>query len=110
LLTTLLAGIAGCDVEPPVGGLDGPDRPLDWTLEPLFEVGGVAAAEWATFGDIAQVLFDETGRLHVLDASAKLVTIVDVDGSFVGTVGGAGDGPGDVGRLMAPGAAVTPGG
>jgi hypothetical protein len=56
----------------------------------------VAAAEWAAFGDIAQVLFDEAGRLHVLDASAKLVTVVDVDGSFVGTVGGPGDGPGEL--------------
>lgn len=110
MLTTLLAGIAGRDVEPPVGGLDGPDRRLGWTMEPLFEIGGVAAAEWAAFGDIAQVWFDEAGRPHVLDASAKLVTIVDVDGSFVGTVGGPEDCPVDVGRLMAPGAAVTPGG
>ena len=42
------------------------------------------------------MLFDEVGRLHVLDASAKLVTVIDVDGSFMGTVGGPGDGPGEL--------------
>jgi hypothetical protein len=65
-------------------------------VEPLYEVGGVSARAWAAFGAVAQVVFDDAGRLYVLDTSAKNVTVVSVDGSFVGTVGGPGDGPGEL--------------
>ena len=80
----------------PHDALEGPDRPLDWTVEAIYQVGGVSAPTWAAFGDIGQVVFDDAARLYVLDTSAKTVTVVDVDGSLVGTVGGPGDGPGEL--------------
>lgn len=86
--------LAGCNDTSPPDGLQGPDRPLGWSVEPLFEVGGVTAPAWATFGEIAQLSFDDSGRLYLLDASARQVTVIDAEGSFAGTVGVPGDGPG----------------
>lgn len=65
-------------------------------MEAAYQVGGVSAPAWAAFGDIAQVVFDEAGRLYVLDSSTKSVTIVSPDGALAGTVGGPGDGPGEL--------------
>ena len=65
-------------------------------MEAIYQVGGVSAPAWAAFGDVAQVVFDQTGRLYVLDRSAKSVTIVSPDGTFSRTVGGPGDGPGEL--------------
>ena len=86
-------------------GLDGPDRPLAWTPEHVYAVGGFDAPDWATFGTVEAVAFDGAGNLHILDRQTARVTVVSPQGQFLHTVGGLGDGPGEIGNAM--GLAVT---
>lgn len=88
-----------------MGGLDGPDRALDWTPDEVYAVGGFDAPDWATFGTVESVAFDGAGNLHILDAQTARVTVVSPTGEFLHTVGGLGDGPGEIGNAM--GLAVT---
>jgi hypothetical protein len=110
---SLIASLAACGGSADGGpasasGLDSPDRALAIQSEPVHAVGGMNAPEWATFGEIAAVRFDDDGRLYILDAQARVISVVGTDGEPVGTVGSAGEGPGELGWPMS--FVVTPGG
>ncbi len=72
------------------------DAPLGWTVDPVFTVGGAEAPDWAAFGEATAVAFDDAGRLHVLDGQARRVVVVEPSGGSGGTVGGPGEGPGEL--------------
>lgn len=99
VLAALALLLAGCGGERPTGGgsgdLDGPDVPLGWTTEPVFTLGGVEAPEWAAFGDVRGVGYDQDGNLHILDGEARRVVVVAPDGTLLRTVGREGEGPGE---------------
>lgn len=77
-------------------GLEGPDRTLALQAEPLYEVGGFDAPDWATFGDVGRVAFDADGYLYLLDTQVDQVTLVSPEGEFVRTIGSSGEGPGEI--------------
>lgn len=108
LLSTLFLAACGGDAggDPGAGGLAGPDRSLDWEAAPVYTVGGLQAPDWAAFGSVAQVEFDADGYLYIRDGQTDMVTVVDPDGGYVGTVGQVGEGPGEIRQAF--GMAVTP--
>jgi hypothetical protein len=81
-------------------GLDGPDRALDWQPETVYTVGGFDAPDWATFGRVAHVGFDQDENLYLFDDQTAQVTVVSPSGEFLRVIGRRGDGPGEVGRPM----------
>ncbi len=104
LLSMLWAGACGgadSAPGPPTAGLDAPDRPLQWAPQELYSVGGFDAPEWATFGSVADIVFDSEGTLYILDSQAKTITRVSPTGEFAGTVAGPGEGPGELNNPMA---------
>ena len=98
----LIAGIA-----PLAGGVGTPaaaqelvelpaeDRSLDPGFEDVFRVGGITGEPWEQFGSIQDAAFDRAGNLYLLDSDGLEVVVVDGEGSFVRTIGRAGDGPGE---------------
>lgn len=72
------------------------DRPLASDFEEVYRVGTLDGAEWEIFGDIAGTAFDGDGNLYVLDRQASQVTVVTPEGTLLRTVGGPGDGPGEL--------------
>lgn len=94
LVACLVVGCDSGDATP--GGLAGPDRPLAWSVEPVYELGGASAPDWAAFGGVVGVAFDDEARLYILDADARRITVVDPDGNLARTIGGPGDGPGEL--------------
>lgn len=109
LLFSALLTAAACGGEAGTAGapegLDAPDRPLDWSPEHVYAVGGFDAEDWATFGQVSRVAFDDEGYLYVLDGQASSITRVSPTGEFAGTVAGPGEGPGELNNPM--GMAVT---
>lgn len=98
LCATLLHGCGG-DAPDSAGGdtgLDAPDRTLELTPEPVYEVGGFESPDWAAFGSIVSTAFDGRGHLFVLDGQANTVTEIDPAGAFVRTIGRPGEGPGEL--------------
>ncbi|MYI06914.1 MAG: 6-bladed beta-propeller, partial [Gemmatimonadetes bacterium] len=71
------------------------DRRLEAGFEEVFRVGGIDGDIWEQFGRIQDVAFDGAGNLYLLDIVALTVVVVDREGSFVRTIGRAGDGPGE---------------
>jgi hypothetical protein len=69
---------------------------LDWTLEEVYAVGGVGAADDAAIGDVGAVAFGRDGRLYVIDGDAGHVVVFDATGRVVGTLGQPGEGPGSL--------------
>lgn len=89
-------------------GLDSPDRTLALATTPVYMIGGLDAPEWATFGELAAVRFDDAGNLYVLDRQARVISVVSPEGELVRTVGSPGEGPGELGGPLSM--LVTPGG
>ena len=83
-----------------VGTLAGPDVMLRALTEEVYAVGSVDGDDWDTFGDVRSVHFDDQSNLHILDAQADQVLVVGLDGALVRTVGGPGDGPGELGGVL----------
>lgn len=73
------------------------DRPLAADFSEVYRVGGLAAPEWAQFSGRGPVGFDGSGNLYILDFGAPQVVVIDTLGRLVGTVGRAGEGPGEFG-------------
>ncbi len=82
-------------------GLDAPDHTITPTPTPVFTVGGFDAPDWAAFGAIGQVAFDDRGHLYILDSQTNIVTEVDATGAFVRTIGRPGQGPGELSNAFA---------
>lgn len=107
----LLAGTAACGGGADAGsvveradsaGIDvvlnrGPDRPLDWRLEPVFTVGGAEEGPEAFFRvSDATVAAGPGGELYVLDAGTQTIHVFDTDGAFLRDFGREGGGPGEL--------------
>jgi hypothetical protein len=76
--------------------LSADDRPLATDFGEVFRIGSLDGEEWETFGEIAGTAFDAAGNLYVFDRQASRITVVDGEGRLVRTVGGPGDGPGEL--------------
>jgi hypothetical protein len=71
------------------------DRRLGADFQEVFRIGSFDGDLWETFGEVAGVAFDDQGQLYVLDRQASTITVVDPNGTFVRTIGRAGEGPGE---------------
>lgn len=104
-LATVVAGCGdagpGASAPSDPESLAAPDRILEWAPEMVFSVGGLDAPDWATFGRVGSVAFDDAGALYIFDRQTSLVTVVSPDGEFLRTVGRQGGGPGEVSEAMA---------
>jgi hypothetical protein len=77
----------------------GPDRPLDWTFDRLFTIGGKDTGEESFYAlSPGYVGADAAGNLYVLDRSAHRVVVFDSTGTALATLGRAGGGPGEIQR------------
>ena len=90
-----LAATAGPLVAQEVIELPAEDRFLSADFEELYRIGSLMGDEWDTFGQIADVDFDGTGKLYVLDGLAAKITVVDREGNPVRQFGRVGEGPGE---------------
>lgn len=73
------------------------DRVLDSTFEEVYRIGSFGGEEWETFGDVADMAFDQAGNLYVVDGQALRIVVVDREGALVRAFGDAGEGPGEFG-------------
>lgn len=99
----MLVGLAACGSAGDAGsgggsGLEGPDQPLAFDRQVLYEVGGAEAEGWAAFGDIDDVGFDAAGNLYVLDSQASQIHVLSQDGTLLRSMGTPGQGPGELGQ------------
>lgn len=75
----------------------GTDRPLEWRFEREAALGGEPEGpESFTSVSSSTVDVDDSGRLHVLDADAFRVVVYDSTLSVERTLGGEGEGPGEL--------------
>lgn len=89
------AGVA--IVANPSEPLWGPDE--RWSvIEDLVIVPDEARPE-TLFGYVADLAVDAQGRIHVLDQQAQAVRTFGPDGTPSGSIGGPGEGPGELGRF-----------
>jgi len=73
------------------------DRPLDWTFERLFAIGGEEdGPESFSSVDLANTGADAGGDLYVMDGQAHRVVVFGPDGSHLRTMGREGGGPGEL--------------
>ncbi len=77
------------------------DIPLTATTQPLYTVGALVGEDWETFGNVRSVQFDGDGNLHIFDAGAHRIVVVDAEGNHLRTVGTQGEGPGEIGNAHA---------
>ena len=57
--------------------------------------GGLDVPEWLAFVSAPSLMPDATGRIHVRAGQVAEITVLDPDGSYVRTIGGKGEGPGE---------------
>ncbi len=76
----------------------------EWTLEEDLRLFG---PEGGQFGVIGALAADSKGNIYVLDGLAQEIHVFDPGGSFARTLGGEGEGPGEL--RMATGLAFDPG-
>ena len=75
----------------------GPDRPITQTFTPRLRLGGKDEGPESFFRvGRGRVGVDGTGNIHVLDFDAKHVVVFDSTGKYLRTLGGAGQGPGEM--------------
>lgn len=72
-----------------------------WWVEETLRIGGDDAAPESLFGFVSDVAVDGEGRLYVLDQQALEIRVFGPDGAFLRTLGGPGQGPGELGKLPA---------
>lgn len=71
------------------------DLELAATTEELYTVGTFSGQDWEAFGRIADVDFDASGNLYILDEGNYRVVVLDRDGALVRMIGSQGEGPGE---------------
>ncbi|WP_419936180.1 hypothetical protein [Candidatus Palauibacter sp.] len=84
------------------GTPDGPDVIVNAVTEQVFTAGSVVGDGWDTFGRVGSVQFDAQANLHIFDSQANHILVVGPDGSLIRTVGGQGDGPGELDSANRP--------
>ncbi|WP_420636093.1 6-bladed beta-propeller [Candidatus Palauibacter sp.] len=77
-------------------------------LVPQLSIGEVEGPEELLFGAIGSIAVDDDGRVYVLDRQALNVRGFDADGAHIETLGGPGEGPGELSTTGS--LAVLPGG
>lgn len=73
--------------------LPGEDRFLEADLEEVYRVGSFYGDQWAVFGRLFGVCFDESGHLYLMDDQAGRIVVVNQEGEFVREFGGIGGAP-----------------
>lgn len=58
-------------------------------------LGTIDGPETEQFVGLRQVVLDESGRLYLSDSGARTIRVFEEDGTFVRTIGRAGEGPGE---------------
>ena len=92
----LVAGTASACACGSEGELGTPqDLPLTADFPEVYRAGGSDAPDWAQFIRPGPASFDGSGNLYILDPFASQVVVLDPQGRPVGTIGGAGEGPGE---------------
>jgi hypothetical protein len=79
---------------PPAGGEDA----VAWRLDEEVRIGGADIEGSTSFGAITQLAVDRAGRTAALEYQAQELRIFAPDGTHLRTVGGPGEGPGELGR------------
>lgn len=75
------------------------DRPLAWTFERQYALGGAEEGPESFYSMYEGLVdADERGRLYVLDPTSARVVVFEPDGTFLRTIGGRGEGPGELSR------------
>jgi hypothetical protein len=77
-------------------------------IEPDLVLGALDGEEWEMLGDIRGVDAGSDGAIYLLDFQPRLVRVFGADGSYLRTLGGPGDGPGEI--TQANGLVKEPGG
>jgi len=67
-----------------------------WRLEESVRIGRVDGQGPDVFGQIRGLAVDALGRVHVLDSQADEVRVFTPDGGHLRTLGGSGNGPGEL--------------
>lgn len=101
-LGTLIT-LAGCDAAPEAGPsqVDVPDEPLSVETEPLLSVGVVTGDTLQEFDRVVTPFVLPDGRLVVPLGGSSEIRMFSQEGTFVGRLGGSGDGPGEFRYLSA---------
>lgn len=75
----------------------GPDRTLDWSLEPVVQIGGALEGPTA-LGAVHNggVAADAAGNVYVLDSQAHRILVFAPDGTLLREMGRKGGGPGEL--------------
>ncbi|MCI0435310.1 MAG: 6-bladed beta-propeller [Gemmatimonadetes bacterium] len=69
-----------------------------WRVEADLSIGAIDGDSTAQFGHVADVAVDTRGRILVLDQQARAVRVFDPAGVFLYSLGGPGEGPGELSR------------
>ena len=80
-----------------------------WELMEELRIGRVNGQTPDVFGQVRNVVPDAQGRIWVLDTQASELRLFDAEGRHVRTIGGRGEGPGQLGGVAAPCAFRGPG-
>ncbi|MYB08150.1 MAG: hypothetical protein F4Y24_17565 [Gemmatimonadetes bacterium] len=91
-----LCFVVACESQRRDAVTDGSDLPLAAVTEAMYTVGAFSGEDWETFGRIADVDFDASGNLYILDEGNYRVVVVNRDGALVRTLGSQGEGPGEL--------------
>lgn len=99
-LLLLLVFAASCRDGGRDPGAEAGDVELTVVSHEVYTVGAFSGEDWETFGRIADVDFDASGNLHILDEGSYRVVVVDQGGGLVRMVGSQGEGPGELSAPM----------
>ena len=75
---------------------DAADLELDAVTDELYTVGSFSGEDWETFGRVADMDFDASGNLYILDGGNYRVVVVDRQGNHLRMFGSQGEGPGEL--------------
>jgi hypothetical protein len=70
-----------------------------WWVEEALRIAGDEAVPETLFGYVVDAARGPNGRIYVLDQQARAVRVFDPEGAFVATLGGPGEGPGELGTV-----------
>jgi hypothetical protein len=65
-------------------------------LEPDLVIGVLEGEPWEMFGDVRGIDADADGNIYVLDFQTRDIRVFDPQGSYLHTLGGPGEGPGEL--------------
>ncbi|MCY4397934.1 MAG: hypothetical protein OXE96_01120 [Gemmatimonadetes bacterium] len=92
--------LVSCGVGSRDRGAQGADVELEAVTEDMYTVGTFSGEDWETFGRVADVDFDASGNLYILDEANFRVVVLDRGGAPVRMIGSQGDGPGELSGPM----------